>query len=343
MMRRIGVVALLLLAAPAEAAAPDPTPVTPELVAAAGKEGRVVFYTSIELRLAELLGKTFEAMYPGITVQVERSGAERIFQRVSQEEESNVHAADVVESSDIGHALAWKRAGLLAPFVPADVAGWPADAKDGDGFFAADRATLSVMGYNTRLVKPEDAPKSFADLLDPRWADKIVKAHPGYSGTIMTATFEQSRALGWDYFAKLARQHVMQVQSATDPPKKLAQGERPVMADGSEYVTFELQAAGNPLAIVYPTEGTPLVVGSAAVMKSAPHPNAARLFTLYLFSHDGQQLMSDMGGLRSFNPEVKEKPGRTPLAEIKLLKADPEEQERAIEEVKRKYAEYFGT
>jgi iron(III) transport system substrate-binding protein len=115
------------------------------------------------------------------------------------------------------------------------------------------------------------------------------------------------------------------------------------MADGSEYVTFELQAAGNPLAIVYPTEGTPLVVGSAAVMKSAPHPNAARLFTLYLFSHDGQQLMSDMGGLRSFNPEVKEKPGRTPLAEIKLLKADPEEQERAIEEVKRKYAEYFGT
>jgi iron(III) transport system substrate-binding protein len=335
--------ALLFLVPPARAAAPAPTAVTPALVAAAQKEGKVVFYTSIELRLAERLGEDFAKHYRGVSVQVERSGAERIFQRVSQEEESNVHAADVVESSDIGHALAWKRAGLLAPFVPADVAGWPADAKDGDGFFAADRATLSVMGYNTRLVKPEDAPKSFADLLDPRWADKIVKAHPGYSGTIMTATFEQSRALGWDYFAKLARQHVMQVQSATDPPKKLAQGERPVMADGSEYVTFELQAAGNPLAIVYPTEGTPLVVGSAAVMKSAPHPNAARLFTLYLFSHDGQQLMSDMGGLRSFNPEVKEKPGRTPLAEIKLLKADPEEQERAIEEVKRKYAEYFGT
>ncbi|HET7594106.1 MAG TPA: extracellular solute-binding protein [Stellaceae bacterium] len=343
--RRAAVAAALLLpfALPAGAAAPAPTPVTPELVAAAQKEGRVVFYTSIELRLAEKLGQAFEARYSGITVQVERSGAERIFQRVAQEEESNVHAADVVESSDIGHALAWKRGGLLAPFVPADVARWPADARDPDGFFAADRATLSVVGYNTRLVKPEDAPKSFADLLDAKWTDKIVKAHPGYSGTIMTATFEQSQALGWDYFARLARQKVMQVQSATDPPKKLALGERPVMADGSEYVMFGLQSSGNPVAIVYPAEGTPLIVGSAAVMKSAPHPNAARLFMSFIFSRDGQQLMSDVGGLRSFHPDVKEKPGRTPLASIKLLKADPLEQERANEEVKRKYAEYFGT
>jgi len=335
--------ALLLLALPARAAAPAPTPVTPDPVAAATKEGRVVFYTSIELRLAEKLGKEFEARYPGIAVQVERSGAERIFQRVTQEEESNVHAADVVESSDIGHALAWKRAGLLASFVPADVARWPDDARDPDGFFAADRATLSVIGYNTRLVKPEDAPKSFADLLDPKWSGKIVKAHPGYSGTIMTATFEQSQALGWGYFDRLAQQKVMQVQSATDPPRKLAQGERPVMADGSEYVMFDLQASGNPVAIVYPTEGTPLIVGSAAIMKTAPHPNAARLFISFLFSRDGQQMMSDVGGLRSFHPEVKEKPGRTPLSAIKLLKADPLEQERANEDVKRKYAEYFGT
>jgi iron(III) transport system substrate-binding protein len=342
--RRAAIAAALLLAAlPARAEPPVPTPVTPELVAAAQKEGRVVFYTSIELRLAEKLGQAFEAAYPGIAVQVERSGAERIFQRVAQEEESNVHAADVVESSDIGHALAWKRAGLLAPFVPADVARWPADARDPDGFFAADRATLSVIGYNTRLVKPADAPKSFAGLLDPKWAGKIVKAHPGYSGTIMTATFEQSQALGWGYFQRLAQQKVMQVQSATDPPKKLALGERPIMADGSEYVMFDLQAAGNPVAIVYPAEGTPLIVGSAAVMKAAPHPDAARLFVSFLFSRNGQQMMSDVGGVRSFHPDVKEKPGRTPLAALKLLKADPLAQERANEEVKKKYAEYFGT
>ena len=75
-------------------------------------------------------------------------------------------------------------------------------------------------------MKAEDAPKSFADLLDPKWTGKIVKAHPGYSGTIMTATFQIARDLGWDYFEKLAKQKVMQVQSASDPPKKLALGER---------------------------------------------------------------------------------------------------------------------
>ena len=92
--------------------------------------------------------------------------------------------------------------------------------------FASFRVWLCVIGYNTKLVKAEEAPKSFADLLDPKWMGKIVKAHPGYSGTIMTATYQMARDLGWDFFEKLAKQKVMQVQSSADPPKKLALGER---------------------------------------------------------------------------------------------------------------------
>ena len=80
--------------------------------------------------------------------------------------------------------------------------------------YASWRVTLSPIAYNTNLVKAEDAPKGFNDLLDPKWTGKIVKAHPGYSGTIMTATQQLSRDLGWSYFEKLAKQKVMQVQSA---------------------------------------------------------------------------------------------------------------------------------
>ena len=87
-------------------------------------------------------------------------------------------------------------------------------------------------------MKAADAPKSFADLLDPKWSGKIVKAHPSYSGTILTATYQIARDIGWSYFEKLAQQKVMQVQSATDPPKKLALGERAIMADGIEYVAL---------------------------------------------------------------------------------------------------------
>ena len=70
------------------------------------------------------------------------------------------------------------------------------------------RASLSVIAYNTTLVQAADAPKGFKDLLDPRWRGKLVKAHPGYSGTILTATYQIGRDLGWEYLEKLATQQV---------------------------------------------------------------------------------------------------------------------------------------
>src|SRR5690348_1462983 len=233
------------------AQAPAPEAPTPALIEAARKEGKVVWYTSVDLPLSERVGKAFEAKYPGIAVRVERSGAERVFQRIGQEAASNIRACDVVNSSDAAHMIVWKRDGWLAPYVPEDVAKfYPAEHKDADGTFASFRVTLSIIAYNTTLVKPEDVPKSFADLLDPKWAGKIVKAHPGYSGTILTATYQIARDLGWSYLEKLSKQKVMQVQSSTEPPKKLALGERAVMADGNEYNMFLLKEKGEPVEIV---------------------------------------------------------------------------------------------
>jgi iron(III) transport system substrate-binding protein len=344
MLRMLAATAVLGWAGLAYAEAPAPTKVTPELVEAARKEGKAVWYTSVDVQVAEKVAKAFEAKYPGISVTVERSGAERIFQRLGQEYGSNIHAADVVNSSDAAHFIIWKKSGWLAPYVPEDVAQhFPAEYKDPDGLYAVWRATLSVIGYNTKLVKKEEAPKSFADLLDPKWSGKIVKAHPGYSGTILTATYEISRDIGWPFLEKLAKQHVMQVQSSTEPPKKVALGERPVMADGNEYNMFLLKEAGNPVEIVYPTEGTPFVASPSAVLKDAPHPNAARLFQSFSFSTEAQQLLIDVGGLRSVHPLVKEKEGRRPLKDIKLMKDDPKAVEEKVEEIKETYTRYFHT
>ena len=324
------------------AAAPAASAITPQLIEAAKKEGRVVWYTSVDLPLAERIGKAFEGTYPGVSVKVERSGAERVFQRIGQEYASNVRAVDVVNSSDAAHLIVWKRDGLLAPYVPEDVAKfYPAEHKDADGTFASFRVFLCPVAYNTNLVKAEDAPKSFANLLDPKWAGKIVKAHPGYSGTIMTATFQVARDLGWEYFEKLATQRIMQVQSAADPPKKLALGERAIMADGVEYVVFQNKERGQPVEPVYPSEGTPLIVGPNAIFKQAPNPNAARLFQSFSFSPECQQLIIDIGGLRSMHPQAKEKAGRTPIKDIKLMKDDAAGVERSAEEIKRRYTQIF--
>ena len=117
----------------------------------------------------------------------------------------------------------------------------------------------------------------------------MVKGHPAYSGTIMTATFQMVRELGWDYFEKLAKQRVMQVQSSTDPPKKLSLGERAVMADGNEYGLVLLKEAGQPVEPVYPAEGTPTISGPTGIFAAAPHPNAARLFQAWLHTRETQQ------------------------------------------------------
>src|SRR6201991_2943154 len=143
---------LATISASVKAAAPEPTAITPALVEAAKKEGKLVFYSSMDLPVGEKLGKAFETAYPGITVQIERSGSERLFQRVAQEFDANIHAADVVNSADASHFIPWKKNGWLMPFVPEDVAKYfPESYRDPDGMAVTTRLWLSSIAYNTNL------------------------------------------------------------------------------------------------------------------------------------------------------------------------------------------------
>jgi iron(III) transport system substrate-binding protein len=333
--------AATVFASPIRAQAPAPSALTPELIAAAKKEGKLAFYTAMDLAFAQQFGKMFEEKF-GIAVRVERSGAERIFTRIGQEYGANIHAVDVVNTADAAHCIVWKRNGWLAPYLPEDVAKhFDKKYYDPDGLHATTRILVSPIAYNTNLVKKEEAPKSFADLLDPKWAGKLVKGHPAYSGTIMNATFQIARDLGWDYFEKLAKQRVMQVQSATDTPKKIALGERAVMVDGAGYLVIRNKEAGEPVEIVYPTEGTPLAAGPSAVFKNAPNPNAARLFQNWMHSREGQQIIVNTARQYSAHGQTVEKPGVRPLKDIKLMAEDPEGVEKTADEVKKRYAQIF--
>jgi iron(III) transport system substrate-binding protein len=332
----------LLFAGPVRAALPPPTSVTPALIEAARKEGNVSYYSALELNVAERLAKAFEARYPDIAVRVERSGAERIFQRIAQEQASGINAVDVANSTDPAHYLDWKVRDWLAPYVPDDVAKYfPADQVDPEGLYATSCGWIETIGYNSSLVKSEDAPKSYVDLLDPRWQGKMVKAHPGYSGAIMTATFVLARDLGWGYFEKLAQQKIMQVQSAADPPKKLLLGERAVMADGNDYNLLLAKDQGKPVEVVYAAEGSPLIIVPCGIFRNAPNPNAARLFQSFFFSAEGQQLLVDNFAHRSFHAQVEEKRGHPKLASLKLLKSDPAAVLAQSEDIKARYARLF--
>jgi iron(III) transport system substrate-binding protein len=315
---------------------------TPAMVAAAVSEGKVVWYTSVDVKVAEAVAKAFRADYPKIEIEVERSGSERVFQRINQEYQSNIHNVDVVNSSDASHFIYWKQQKLLASHTPPDVQRFSAQFKDPEGYFATWRATLSVMGYNTTLVDAKDVPSGYLDLLDPKWKGKLVKSHPGYSGTSLTGTFAIVKLLGWDYLEKLAKQGVLQLQSTTATPKSIASGERMVMVDGNEYNMFIEIDAKSPVKIIYPKEGTPFVTSPSAIFAGAPHPNAARVFQNFLFTAKIQQLTVNEGGTRSVHPDVKDPPNRTPLSAIKILPDDPAAMLPQIAEIKKRYAALFG-
>jgi len=309
---------------------------------AAKKEGKVVWYTSLVLPSAEKVAKLFEAAYPGIKVEVHRTGSQRILQRVMQELQANIKNADVVHTSDAGHFVLLKDKKLLARYTPAGVDKFPAGFKDKDGYYFGLRATVNAITYNTKLLPAAEAPKTWKDLLDPKWKGKLVTAHPGYSGVIATHVLALVHLHGWDYFKQLAQNRVMLTQSAADPPGVVASGERVVAVNGGDYSAYQLKKKGNPIEIVYPKEGVPLVVSPTAITVWAPHPNAARLFTDFTFTREVQQLMADSEGLYTGHPEVKYPADKPKLNELKLLTVEAEELEKRNEEIKKKFVEFFG-
>ena len=311
-------------------------------VEAAKKEGKVVWYTSLALPSAEKVAKLFEAAYPGLKVEVHRTGSQRILQRVMQELQANLKLVDVIHTSDAGHFVLLKEKKLLMKYTPAGVDPFPAGFKDRDGYYYGLRATVNVIAYNTKLVSAADVPKGWKDLLDPKWKGKLVTAHPGYSGVIATHVLALVHLHGWDYFKQLAQNRLMLVQSAVDPAGVVASGERSVAVNGGDYYYYQMKKKGNPIEVVYPKEGVPLVVSPTAIASFAPHPNAAKLFTDFTFSRELQQVMADSEGLYTGHPEVKYPSDKPKLSELKLLTVDAEELEKRNEEIKNRFIEFFG-
>ena len=309
---------------------------------AAKKEGKVVWYTSLALSSSEKVAKLFETAYPGVKVEVQRTGSQRILQRMMQELSSNIRNVDVVHTSDAGHYVLLKEKKLLMQYAPAGIEAFDPGFKDRDGYHFGLRATVNVIAYNTKAVPAAEAPRTWKDLLDPKWRGRLVTAHPGYSGVIATHVLALVHLHGWDYFKALAQNKPMLVQSAVDPAGVVASGERPVAVDGGDYTFYQAKKKGNPVEIVYPKEGVPLVVSPSAITSFAPHPNAAKLFTDFIFSRDTQQVLADTEGLYSGHPQVTYPADKPRMSDLKLLPVDAEELEKRNEEIKTRFVEIFG-
>ncbi len=313
------------------------------LLEGARKEGTLTWYIAqVDGETAEVMGRAFTAHYPGVKVSVIRTTGQVAYERLTQDLKNNAPQCDVFGTTDISHMPALMKRNELAQFVP-DNAKALAPAFKGlgeDGWYYPTTSTLMLIIYNTQKIKPEEAPKNWTDLLDPKLKGRVAFGHPAFSGYVGCWTLEMRTLYGWQYFDKLAKNNPRIGRSGNDPITLLNAGE--CNAGLGPLATTLLSASkGNPLAVQYPTDGSLLCIGPSAVLARAPHPNAARLFMNWLLSQEYAQICAK-AFVTPVREDVKFEPGEKPLSEVKLLRQTTAEIAKGVPEVIEQWRDTFS-
>jgi iron(III) transport system substrate-binding protein len=325
--------------------APAMTPHEKELYEAAKKEGgELTWYTAQSDDItAQALGRSFESLYPGLKVNGLRTTAQVAYQRITQEIKASAIQCDVLSSTDLGHSVALKANGAFEKYVP-DNSSKVLDVYknyDPDGYYFVTSAGMIGIGYNTSKVKEADAPRNWTDLLDPKWKDNIALGHPGFSGYVGTWALTLRNQYGWDFFEKLAKNNPRVGRSINDTVTMLNAGESAVAGSGPVGTLLESVQKGNPLAMVYPTDGTVLIIAPSSIMKGCKHPNAARLFMEFLMSEEASRIW--VGHFNeTIRPEVSAPAGAKSAKDVKIIRPTVEQITKGIPEVIKQWRETFG-
>ncbi|GAC1301511.1 MAG: extracellular solute-binding protein [Vulcanimicrobiaceae bacterium] len=277
--------AALSLAGPAEARRQTDADVS-KLYAAAKTEGTLSWWESpYPLNVAESIRAAFKAKYPGVDVQLTRATAGPTYQRALQDFQAGSHELDVLAASDEANFVTLKKMNALAEYEPGDLDKVYAPFRhlDPDNMYQAGALGVVVLNYNPKRVSPP--PTKWRDLLDPRYRGQVSLGHPAYSGYVATWASVMREKFGPGFFKSLAENQPKIGRSIYDVTTDIVSGER-LIGPGADSVALEDKVKGNAIDVSYPQEDSALVVSPVAVMKHAPHPNAARLFVNFYFSRE---------------------------------------------------------
>lgn len=288
------------------------------VVEAAKKEGHVVLYSAfVGLATHHQLKKDFEATY-GITVDILEARASEVRERIRIEQTAGRFSADVSENGRTTTTLQIAQDHVFAPYGPLPSLGHLKSEFHGDEIRLPVFAIVYGILVNTRLVKPEDEPKSWLDLADPRWKGKILSDDfraLGGGGVLFYVLEEQ---FGRDFMEKLAKQDLKFSREIPANERRIARGELPIYIPDSLTSIPELK--GLPVKLLAPKEGLPYIGYDLALLKHAPHPNAARLLMEYYLGQKMQQSFANLGLLPATSDQLSQvDPSVAGLEKSKLL------------------------
>jgi iron(III) transport system substrate-binding protein len=310
-------------------------------IAAAKKEGKVSLYTSAPIAAAQKVANAFEQKY-GITVELFRSGGNEVLRRFMMEQQANHPGADVLVSSDPAAMVDFVKKGLFVPFKPDGFDKVPPSLNDPEGRYVAQRVSLIAIYGRTDLIPAADMPKTWSDLLNPKFKGKLVMTNPSFTSLQLGVVAMMSKLHGWDFYEKLNKNDIAVVQGNEQALNMVKTGERPIAAGADAQYANEARMAGHKIENFFPTDGTFAIPATTAVVKGAKNPNAAKLLAEYTLSLEAEQLWPP-NGIYAARTDVEPPAGSPPIKDIKVIPMDFGYIQSVSAQVKRKFSEIFST
>jgi ABC-type Fe3+ transport system substrate-binding protein len=275
------------------------------LIEGAKKEGKVTFYTGLIVdQVVRPVKDAFEKEYPFLQLEFFRANAERLAQRVLSEYQAKRYEVDIISGSAAATML--QRAGVMQRFYSPPIAEYPRELKDPNGFWGSTNVYFMTLGYNTRMVKAGELPKSYEDLLNPRWKGQMMwstsrgSGAPQFIGNMLVSMGQEA---GKAYVQKLKQQNIAKsTASARQILDLVIAGEYPMAVQIFNHHAYISKAAGAPVEW-QPLEPVTATNNAVGVAKNAPHPHAAMLFLDFMLSRRGQRVFQAANYLPA-HPEV---------------------------------------
>jgi len=272
----------------------------------AKKEGEMIFYTSLSLTDYPKIMPHFEKSYPFIKTNTYRATPSGVFQRVDTEARANRFAADVVGSAPV-EMWHLKQRKLSTGYLSPEQKALPPGSHDAEGFWQGFEVTPLVLAFNTKQVSNADAPRSYQDLLNPKWKGKLSLGTEEYTWfNVLSESLGVKKAA--EYFQALAKQDLqMPGSSSVMRVQLMLAGESAIAlaARGRRVTEYKQQGAPIDFRILDPYAGEPNFV---ALMQRSPHPYSALLFIDWILSEEGQTRLADVAGRISIRKGIKHKP-----------------------------------
>jgi len=289
-----------------------------ELIALARREGEVWWYTSLPEAEAEAFLARFEQAYPFIDAHLVRGSTFEIVRRIDQElarGEVRVDCAHVLDPAVFDDL---RRRGELYAHEMELSRDFPPEYIEANQW-AAMRAVTVCIAYDTGRMSIEAVPKTWPELLDPKWEGRIGLKDAQTGGSAYSQYYLLREEYGVHFWRAMAAQHPQLFRSSSDTLAALTSGKIDLAGGILGYSVYAASDEGSPVAAVWPTDGVPMTIGPIAVLGRAPHPHAGILFMDWSLSQEGQQAIVDISGGYSVRDDVAPPSGRPPLSELNTM------------------------